>query len=187
MDLRYRVSLNRVLLMTLISSGLYILYWFYLTWKQYREHTGVEAFPIWHALTLIVPIYSLFRTHAHTRVFKELMARRGLMTTISPGWAVAAVVASSGLSWSTLSVSFGEISQTDAITVAALNILSLAIIAGLLMHVQGNLNSYWHHVSSGRLLDARIGVGEVIFAVIGVLFWLDTLVTIFSESYRLSL
>ena len=173
--------------MTIISNGLYLLYWFYLTWKQYRDHTSEEMYPVWHALTLLVPIYSLFRTHAHTRVFKELMTSRGLVTTIAPGWAVAAVVASSALSWSTLGLSFGEITQASAITIAILNMLSLAVIAWLLMHVQGNLNNYWHHVSSGRLLDTRIGVGEVIFAVIGVLIWLDTLATLLSESYRLGL
>ena len=135
----------------------------------------------------MVPIYGLFRTHAHARVFKELMTRRGLPTTIAPGWAVAAVVASSGLNWSTLSLSFGDITQATAITITVLEMLSIAILAWLLMHVQGNLNDYWHQVSSGRLLDARIGVGEVIFAVIGGLAWLDTIATLLSESYRLGL
>ncbi len=179
-ELRYRISLNRVLLMTIISYGLYLFYWFYLTWKQYRDHTREEAYPVWHTLTLLVPIYGLFRTHAHTRVFKELMTRRGLLTTIAPGWAVAAVVASSALDWNSFRLSFGELTQATAITIAVLNMLSIAIIAWLLWHVQGNLNEYWHHISSGRLHDARIGVGEVIFAVIGVLLWLDTLVTLLS-------
>lgn len=179
-ELRYRVSLNRVLFMTIISNGLYLFYWFYLTWKQYRDHTREEVYPVWHTLTLLVPIYGLFRTHAHTRVFKELMTRRDLITTISPGWAVAAVLASSALSWSTFRLSFGEIAQATSITITVLEMLSISIIAWLLWHVQGNLNSYWHHVSSGRLLDARLGVAEVIFALIGVLGWIDTLVTLFS-------
>ena len=53
-ELRYRVSPNRVLLMTIISFGLYLFYWFYLTWKQYRDHTREEAFPFWHTLTLLI-------------------------------------------------------------------------------------------------------------------------------------
>ena len=179
--------MNRVLFMTIISYGLYLFYWFYLTWKQYRDHTREEAFPVWHTLTLMVPIYGLFRTHAHTRVFKDLMTRQGLMTTIAPGWAVAAVLASSALDWNSTVLSFGELTQATAMTIALLGILSIAIVAWLIMHIQGNLNDYWRHVSSGQLFDARIGVGEVIFAVIGILIWLDTLVTLLSESYRMGL
>ena len=65
--------------------------------------------------------------------------------------------------------------------------LSIDIIAWLLMRVPGNLNNYWHHVSSSQLHNARIGVGEVIFSVIGDLLWLVTLETLLSESYRMGL
>ncbi|PKB78199.1 MAG: hypothetical protein BZY88_19810 [SAR202 cluster bacterium Io17-Chloro-G9] len=184
-DLRYRISLNRVLLMTILSYGLYLFYWFYLTWKQYRDHTDEAVFPVWHALTLMVPIYGLFRTHAHTRIFKELMTGRGLLTTLAPGWAVVAVLSSSAFDWNATRLSFGELTQATAVTISVLGILSIGLVAWLLMHIQGNLNTYWHHVSSGRLHDARLGIGEVIFAIIGVLLWLDTLATLLSESYRL--
>jgi hypothetical protein len=173
--------------MTFLTYGLYLFYWFYLTWKQYRDHTREKAFPVWHALTLVVPIYGLFRTHAHTRIFKELMTNRGLMTTISPGLAVAAVVASSALSWSTFGLSWGNMTLAAAMTTTVIEILSIAIVAWLLMRLQDNLNIYWHEVSSGQLIDARIGIGEAIFAVIGGLAWLDTLATLFSESYRLDI
>ena len=74
---------TRILLMAVLSYGLYLFYWFYLTWKQYRDHTGREAFPVWHALTLVVPIYGLFRTHAHVRSFKELMVNSGYFNSHS--------------------------------------------------------------------------------------------------------
>ena len=50
------LSQNRILVMAVLSFGLYLLYWFYLTWKQYRDQTSQEAFPVWHALSLLVPI-----------------------------------------------------------------------------------------------------------------------------------
>ena len=190
MDLRNGISLNRVLLMSVISFGFYLFYWFYVTWKQYRDHTGEEVFPVWHAMTLGVPIYSLFRTHAHARVLKELMIDRSLATTIAPGWAVAAVMLSSAIDWNSLRAGLGEIeglTQATAVRLFFQDVVSIAVVAWLLTHLQGNLNRYWQHVSSGRLLSAKIGVGEVIIAVIGVLLWLDTLATLFNESYRLGL
>ena len=75
---RCRVQLWRVLTMTVVSAGLYLLYWFYLTWRLYRDSTGMKAYPVWHALTLFVPIYSLFRTHAHMRVYSEAMSAQNL-------------------------------------------------------------------------------------------------------------
>ena len=185
---------TRILLMAVLSYGLYLFYWFYLTWKQYRDHTGREAFPVWHALTLVVPIYGLFRTHAQVRSFKELMVNSGVTSTLSPGWAVVLVMLSGVLDGISFNVSGGffslqEISQGTALAVTLLAALSIAVVAGLLLQLQGNLNRYWGglpQVTSGEtsLMKARIGVGEIILLVIGVLAWFDTLMMLFSSGYR---
>ncbi|MSQ40942.1 MAG: hypothetical protein EXR55_04665 [Dehalococcoidia bacterium] len=70
-EMNVLLSPARIILMSVLSQGLYLLYWFYLTWKHYRNHTGRDVYPVWHALTLLVPIYSLFRTHAHVRALKS--------------------------------------------------------------------------------------------------------------------
>ena len=186
LELPYEIPLQRILFMTIASYGLYLFYWYYVTWKHYRESTGEKAYPIWHALTLLVPIYNLFRTHAHMRVFRDLMRGRGLVTTISTGWAVAAVWVSGAIGWFSFRLSFGEeMTQRTAVAAAVLDGISMVIVAWLLLHVQSNLNSYWHHLSEGRAIKAKVGVGEVVFVVLGLLGWVDTLATLFSEGYRL--
>lgn len=57
--LRTQISMRRILFMTIASYGLYLVYWFYVTWKQYKDNTGERAYPVWHALTLLIPIYNL--------------------------------------------------------------------------------------------------------------------------------
>ncbi|MCI0895514.1 MAG: zinc-ribbon domain-containing protein, partial [Chloroflexi bacterium] len=47
--LDYHISVRRILIMSVLSHGLYLFYWFFLTWKQYRDHTGNPVFPVWHA------------------------------------------------------------------------------------------------------------------------------------------
>lgn len=189
--LPYRVSSNRVLLLTVVSFGSYLFYWFYLTWKQHRDHTQTQAFPIWHALTLFVPIYGLFRTHAHMRSFKELMLNAGLYPTISAGGAVGVVLISSALDWTTFQLTGGfttsvqEMSQGTAVVTAILSMISIALVAGLLVHVQSNLNGYWAAAANENLVNARIGIGEVVFSIIGILFWFDTLASLLSSSYRM--
>ena len=86
--LPYYIPPTRVVLLTLLSAGLYIFYWMYVTWRHYREHTGDIAYPIFHALTLLVPVYNFFRLHAHIRVYQELMEARGVPTTLNPVRAV---------------------------------------------------------------------------------------------------
>ena len=192
--LPYYLSPTRILVMTVLTYGLYLFYWRYLTWKQYRDHTGQEVFPVWHALTLFVPIYNLFRTHAHIRTYKELMVNSGVASTLSPGWAVGLVAISVVLDGVSFNVSGGffgpqEISQGTALAVALLDGLSIAVVAGLLLQVQGNLNRYWAsmpEVMSGGIpfSSARIGVGEIILLVVGLLAWFNTLMQLFSPAYR---
>jgi hypothetical protein len=187
--LPYAISLNRVLMMSVLSYGLYLFYWYYLTWKQYRDHTRTEVFPVWHALTLLVPIYNLFRTHAHMRSFKELMVEAGLATTISAGWAVVLVMISIVLDGVSFNVAggfgdIGAITQNTAITIGVIDLISITAVAALLSHVQANLNRYWSNLGNAPLVNARIGDGEVIFGLIGGAFWFDTLANVLSTAYR---
>jgi hypothetical protein len=179
--LRTQITPRRILFMTVASYGFYLIYWFYVTWKQYRDHTGDEAYPIWHALTLFVPIYNLFRTYAHMRTYRNLMSGEGLGTTISPGWAVAAVMISGAIDGVSFQLIWrGELTQAVAFATAVLDVISITIVAWLLLHVQGNLKSYWHNISQGTVENAKIGVGEVILVIVGILSWIGTLSLLFT-------
>ena len=183
-ELRYRISPTRIVVMSVLSWSLYLLYWLYITWKHYRDHTGEEVFPVWHALTQVVPIYSLFRVHAHARSFKELMTGAGVPTTISAGGAVVAVLMFNALGVVEGLIGSDEITAGVALTLTILDIISVIIVAWLLLHLQGNLNRYWDSLAGTTVPDARIGVGEVIFAIVGVLFWADSFATLLSSDYR---
>ena len=89
---RYAIPIRRVIAFTVISFGLYMFYWFYITWKQYRDHTGEKAFPFWHAMTQLVPFYSLYRVHAHIRVFRNLGFQELIDTNLSAVWAVRMIL-----------------------------------------------------------------------------------------------
>ncbi|MBI4200380.1 MAG: zinc ribbon domain-containing protein [Chloroflexi bacterium] len=172
------ISAERIVLMTVITYGAYPLYWFYLTWKHYRDHTRREAYPVCHALTLLVPIYGLFRTHAHIRSYKELALNAGVPTSLSPGWVVAGVAASFVLDWvSGLLVIFPQ--ETGVVVAAVfLSVLSLAIVALVVVSVQSNLNAYWKSMKNITVASVRTGVGEIILGVLGVVAWLGTILAI---------
>jgi hypothetical protein len=167
--------------MSVLSYGLYLFYWFYLTWKQYRDHTRTEAYPVWHVLALSVPIYSLFRTYAHVRSFKQLMLNAGLSTNLSVGGAVLLmlsywVVSIIGLAiiWAGGGFS-GELSQGAALASMVTGLIGIAVLAWLVSHVQENLNLYWASLANMRAVNAKIGIGEVSSVLFGLLSWGFTL------------
>ena len=190
--LDYHISVRRILIMSVLSHGLYLFYWFFLTWKQYRDHTGNPVFPFWHALTLMVPVYSLFRTHAHMRTYKELMLDAGVTSTINVGWTVGLFFTSSVLD----TVSFyliggftgsSEISIAAAAATAAIKLVSITIVSGLLLHLQGNLNRYWHSLESATIVDVRVGFSEVFLVFVGLFLWFDTVANLISPAYQAGL
>ena len=84
-----RLSLGRVCVASVLSAGLYIFYWAYLTWKQMEPVSRERPhYPVWHALTLLIPIYSLFRMHKHMSVIRDLADESRVYHTLSPGVAV---------------------------------------------------------------------------------------------------
>lgn len=96
--LPYLISPSRIVFLSFLSFGLYLAYWLYKTWEHYRDHTGAEAYPIWHGLTLFVPVYNSFRAHAHIRIFGELSDRARVYLGFNPTLALAIVFVGSMLS-----------------------------------------------------------------------------------------
>lgn len=162
---------RRILLMTAASGSLYTYWWFYVTWRHYRDFTGAQVFPIWHALTLMVPIYGLFRMHAHLRTYRDLMDRAGVRSTLSPTWGVIAILASmvtmAGLGLLSLILPHGALPALASVGIPIL------IEARLIISVQENLNRFWEHVSDepsleyGTSLEPAIAPGEVLVTALG--------------------
>ena len=67
---------------------------------------------------------------------------------------------------------------------ALLDLASIAVVLGLLLHVQQNLNRYWASLDNVTLVDLNVGAGEVILAVVGILTWIITLISIISPAFR---
>lgn len=185
------ISPYRILALTALSYGLYMFYWFYLTWRHYREHTGRRAYPVWHALAVMVPVYNLFRAHAHIRCYNELMEEAGLSPDVTPWFAVGTLLTLWVLALVSLAVS-GGFEEAPAMTLRqvvitlALNGISLGVMAFLQIRVQIGLNAYWGRVATQRWERAvsKVGTGEVVISILGILLWANTLLLLLSPTYR---
>ncbi len=177
------ISTTRIILLSIISMGIYWFYWMYRTWKQYRDHTadlaaetGERHYPVWHTLTQLVLIYGFFRYHAHIRHYKALMQERGIADSLNLGMLTTIVVINTlvGLIGGGMRDPSSD-SSGMVLAGVVINIISLIVTIGILCRMQSNLNRYWADVDSRLSQSARFGKGEIVLIVIGVLLWLGTI------------
>lgn len=167
--LPYYIPPNRVVLLTALSAGLYIFYWMYVTWRHYREHTGEVAYPIFHALALLVPVYNLFRLHAHLRVYQEMMEARGVPTTLNPLRAVLIYLGVFLLGMVSFVMPVEEtITAAQQAAYVVINVGQAALVAWILWQAQHNLNRFWQHRLGMRLGWKTLSPMEVIVVALGL-------------------
>ncbi|MBM2809533.1 MAG: hypothetical protein HW416_292 [Chloroflexi bacterium] len=71
----------------------YPLVWLAATWSEMkRELDDPDMHPWWHALSFLIPIYGLFRLHAHYRTIQELLLQRGAASPVSGRGAVLGMI-----------------------------------------------------------------------------------------------
>ena len=159
------IGMPRVIALSILVSGPYLIYWLYVTWKQLQSETKDIHYPLWHALTLLVPIYGLFRLYRHMDVISGLASRAGL-PTFNPGMAVVLI----GLN---MLMGFSSTGTVDLLWVLVLKLISLSLVATNIVWGQKALNAYWHHVRGLNVGYLPVGRIEAILAVIGAVIWLS--------------
>ena len=171
--LPYYIPPNRIILLTVLSAGLYIFYWMYITWRHYREHTGETAYPIFHALCLMAPVYQFFRLHAHMRVYQELMDARGIPNTLRPLRAVGIYLGVVLLEMAAFRlVAEPTITGPQQIAYFAINVVQVVVLTWLIVQAQDNLNRFWQHRLGANLGTApRLSAVEIALVILGILEW----------------
>jgi hypothetical protein len=68
----YIVSKNKLIIMSLLTFGCYVIYWNYKNWKTYRAATGEKIWPLARTIFGLFFIYSLYmRIDRQLRVAKR--------------------------------------------------------------------------------------------------------------------
>jgi len=66
-------------------------------------------------------------------------------------------------------------STEDAGVAIVVTVISVTLATILLTSAQSGLNQYWQSVKGPTLRDARVGKGEIIMVLIGLVNWILTL------------
>ena len=169
----YLIPLAHIALLTFLSFGLYPIYWFYITWKHCRDYTGDNHYPVWHTLTLLVPIYMYFRIHAHGRTYRRIQELdRPPSTKLIDLWIPVLLVLAEIPVYITTTILFlVNPTLADAVT----NWTYMPIIAlhcALILYLQNHINRIWLTRPDRPAVNGPIGKGAIILCVIGVLLWI---------------
>ena len=107
--------------------------------------------------------------HHHVSVVRNLATGAGVATSLSVGLIVILFAVSNVLDGISLRID-------DRGTLIVLGVLSTVLTTTVLYLAQETLNEYWRSVRGANLREARLGVGEVILVLLGVLFWVILLI-----------
>lgn len=153
------ISNGRIILASIFSSGLYLIYWSYLTWKHLAHETEDVHYPIWHGLSFLIPIYGLLRLHKHFMVINQLASNKGIDPLLTPILAIVQI----GLVW-VISIALLQTSLSSG-TVILMNLIGLALTTVVPTLGQGTLNRYWAEMHGNNLQSTKFNLFEV--AIIG--------------------
>lgn len=75
-----------VALISFVSGGSYDFWWYWRSWLELkRARNDARMYPFWHALAMGLPVYGLFRLHAHFRLLNETAEGAAASERVSPG------------------------------------------------------------------------------------------------------
>jgi hypothetical protein len=160
-----------VFLLVMLSLGHYWIVWFGQTWSELKRvirDPGMR--PLWHALSLAVPFYGLFRIHAHFRAINEQSPLRMVAGAITPGLAVAGLIIAGFFDTATRRI-------PDSVGILWLGVDSVgaALVALVAMSGQRALNRIWEPDFGVTSRQTACGGQWVALLVLGVVFGLAVL------------
>jgi hypothetical protein len=167
-ELDVLLSQQRVIVLSVVSGGLYFFWWMYRSWDLLREETGEDHHAVWHSLTQLVPVYGLFRLFDHVSLIHLLRSQLGTPTNLNP----LMIVTLEAFNWLLVFVSFGVPSAIATLT----TVIGTGIATVIVAWSQQALNEFWQYSRGKDVSEAPYGTGEVLLTILGAILWIFTFV-----------
>jgi hypothetical protein len=157
------------------TFGLYVIIWAGLHWAEMKRQLKDERmYPVWHALAMLVPIYSFFRFHSNFRVLNELLSTSRSSHRVQPSLVVTTYVLATALVFVTEQAGL-EMPLAGVNAMAA-----IAAVSWTIYHGQTGMNAYWDTVSNVTV-DSSVKLWERILLAVGAAMWSVFLLGLLAE------
>ena len=144
----------QLVLLSVVTFGVYELRWFYRTWKQLKRDRDLDMSPGLHTLGLVVPILNIVLVLNLFREIKEYAEEARVRARYPPGGVLAAYLALGAIAWAP--------APWKALTF--LSVVPLAV-------VQHALNGYWRARQPALRMRQSLSGGQAAALVVGGFFF----------------
>jgi hypothetical protein len=142
-----------VVLLSLVTFGLYLVYWYYKSWRAVRDFTGKSMSPGWRTVGLFVPILGVVFVYDLLDDVRQMLLAKGLRPRIAAGWLLVMLIAF-GACWRL---------PEPAWLLAQLAVIPLAI-------AQHDMNRLWSACVPDRPVRTRLSATEIVVVVLAGIF-----------------
>lgn len=156
--LYYFVPIGRMVLLSILSSGIYAIYWIYRNWRYLKERDALSISPFWRGFFGVFYMHKLLRA-----IHGDQQVRSLQPAAFSPGWLATG--------WVTLVVLGNIVSRIPEPAVAFPFLLLSQLSFLFLIPVQNYVNGVNHMLSSKPQFHPWTG-GDAVCLIIGLVFWL---------------
>jgi RNA polymerase subunit RPABC4/transcription elongation factor Spt4 len=165
----FAISPGRLALFSILTFGIYEIYWFYKNWQAIKKAENQNISPFWRAIFAVFFCHGLFKKvleSAKSHEYKE---------SYSPGWLATAYIV--------LLVVGNALSRAES-SDAGLNFIWLIVAVAAfipLLSVQKAINFNNEKIKGDTVIKQGFSSGEVILIVVGVIWFLLVLIGTFSS------
>jgi hypothetical protein len=150
------------------TFGVYLLFWVGFNWAELKRQLNRDnMYPIWHALSIIVPIYSYYQYYRNFSVQNELMETTRSQERTRPFLVIATFLLASVL------VAF----PIDDFRLMTMNLAAaMAAISWTIYHGQSTMNAYYDSQPNVRTTN-EVKLWERVLIAAGAGLWFLMLFT----------
>lgn len=163
----FAISPKRLVLFSIITFGVYEIYWFYKNWEAVKKFEGEKIYPFWRAIFAVFFCYSLFKK------VLESAKSNAYEDSYSPGWLATVYIL--------LLIIGNGLSRIESYDIG-FNLIWLTVAIATfipLLSIQRAINFNNGRVRADFKLRKEFSGGEVVLIVVGVIWSLLVLVGIF--------
>lgn len=172
------LDVGKFFLLTVISGGLYLIYWFYRNWRHIKEHTKSSIRPAGRTVLASFPVLDIVLFSLQLKAIYDLAKKQG-SRTFPLVWTCIGVALIFIASWAllaALSITYGA----EQFGLSLMGFFLSISIALILMPVQLALNDFWKHAQPARAdIRASYTNGEKAWLVVGSLLMVFGLLVTF--------
>ena len=144
-------------LLSIVTSSAYQLYWFYRNWKQLKLHKDLKISPFWRAAGIFVPVLGLVLIHRQLRDIRNFSKQVGIDKLYSPGLIFSG--------WCVFCALFYNLPDPFWLLLGGFSVLPLVT-------VQRVLNSYWKKEQPGLPEKTKFSGREIVLLTICGIIWI---------------